>query len=107
VRQGGGRREAPRGEEVGKGGPAPTGGRCLGWWAWVGGALACRAGTCLSDPMLQCRAVVPDLILKVLKKGTTFYIRTSPDLKSISNEILEKFLGLEFPRIPSWNFNFE
>jgi hypothetical protein len=47
------------------------------------------------------------MIVKVLKKGITFSIGTTPDLKWISNENLEKFLGLEFPRISSWNFNLD
>jgi hypothetical protein len=37
--------------------------------------------------------------MKVLKKGTSLSIGTSPDSKYISNENLEKFLGLEFNRI--------
>jgi hypothetical protein len=42
----------------------------------------------------------------VLKKGTTFSIGRSPDSKWISNENLDKLLGLEFNRISSWNFKF-
>jgi hypothetical protein len=42
--------------------------------------------------------------LKILTKGTTFSIGTSPDSKWNSNENSEKFLGLEFNRISSWNF---
>jgi hypothetical protein len=37
--------------------------------------------------------------MKVLKKGTSLSIGTSPDSKYISNENLEKFIGLEFNRI--------
>jgi hypothetical protein len=37
--------------------------------------------------------------MKVLKKGTSLSIGTSPDSKYNSNENLEKFLGLEFNRI--------
>jgi hypothetical protein len=43
---------------------------------------------------------------KGLKKGTFFFIGTSPDLKWISNENSEKFLGLEFNRISSCTFKF-
>jgi hypothetical protein len=39
------------------------------------------------------------MVVKSLKKGTTFSIGTSPDSKWISNENSEKFLGLEFNRI--------
>jgi hypothetical protein len=39
------------------------------------------------------------MVVKDLRRGTTFSIGTSPDSESISNEILEKFLGLEFNRI--------
>jgi hypothetical protein len=39
------------------------------------------------------------MVVKVLKKGTTFSIGTTPDSKFISNENLENFLGLEFNRI--------
>jgi hypothetical protein len=46
------------------------------------------------------------MVVKGLKKGTTFSIGTSPDSKWISNENSEKFLGLEF-NITSWNFKFE
>jgi hypothetical protein len=35
------------------------------------------------------------MVMKGLKKGTTFSIGISPDSKWISNENLEKFLGLE------------
>jgi hypothetical protein len=41
-----------------------------------------------------------------LEKGTTFSIGTSSDLKWISKEKLDNFLGLEFNRISSWNFKF-
>jgi hypothetical protein len=44
--------------------------------------------------------------LKYLKRGTTFSIGTYPDSEWISNENSEKFLGLEFNRISSWNFQF-
>jgi hypothetical protein len=46
------------------------------------------------------------MVEKVLKKGTFLSIGTAPDLKWISNENSEKFLGLEFSRISSWNFKF-
>jgi hypothetical protein len=36
------------------------------------------------------------MVVKGLKKGTTFYIETSPYSKWISSEKLEKFLGFEF-----------
>jgi hypothetical protein len=39
------------------------------------------------------------MVVKVLKKGTTFSLGTPLDSKWISNENLEKFLGLEFDRI--------
>jgi hypothetical protein len=39
------------------------------------------------------------MVVKSLKKGTTFSTGTSPDSKWISNENSEKFLGLEFNRI--------
>jgi hypothetical protein len=39
------------------------------------------------------------MVVKGLKKGTTFSIGTSPDWKWISNENLENFLGLELNRI--------
>jgi hypothetical protein len=47
------------------------------------------------------------MVVKDLRKGTTFYIGTSPDWELMSNENLEKFLGLEFNRISFWNFKFE
>jgi hypothetical protein len=47
------------------------------------------------------------VVVKLFKKGTTFYIGSSPDSKWISNENAENFLGLEFNRISSWNINFE
>jgi hypothetical protein len=40
-----------------------------------------------------------NMVVKVLKKGTTFSIGTSLDSEWISNENLENFLGLEFNRI--------
>jgi hypothetical protein len=40
-----------------------------------------------------------NIAVKVLKKGTSLSIGTSPDSKYISNENSEKFLGLEFNRI--------
>jgi hypothetical protein len=46
------------------------------------------------------------MVAKCLKKGTTFSIGISPDSKWISNKNSEKFLGLEFNRISSWNFKF-
>jgi hypothetical protein len=46
------------------------------------------------------------MVEKVLKKGTIFYIGTSPYSKWISNENSVKFLGLGFNRISSWNFKF-
>jgi hypothetical protein len=46
------------------------------------------------------------MVVKGLRRGTTFSIGTSPDLKHISNENSENFLGLEFNRISSWNFRF-
>jgi hypothetical protein len=46
------------------------------------------------------------MVMKGLKKGTTFFIGTSLDSKWILNENSEKFLGLEFNRISSWNFKF-
>jgi hypothetical protein len=39
------------------------------------------------------------MVVKVLKKGTTFSIGTSSDSKGISNKNSEKALGLEFDRI--------
>jgi hypothetical protein len=39
------------------------------------------------------------MVVKVLKKETTFSIGTSPDSEWISNENSENFLGLEFNRI--------
>jgi hypothetical protein len=39
------------------------------------------------------------MVVKILKRGTTLSIGTSLDLKWISNEKLEKLLGLEFNRI--------
>jgi hypothetical protein len=47
------------------------------------------------------------MVMKDLKKGTTFLIVTSSDLKLISIEKIEKLLGLEFNRISSWNFQFD
>jgi hypothetical protein len=41
------------------------------------------------------------MVLKDLKKGTSFSIGTSPDLEWISNEKIEKLLDLEFDRISS------
>jgi hypothetical protein len=41
------------------------------------------------------------MVVKDLKRGTIFSIGTSSDLKWISNENLEKFLGVEFNRISS------
>jgi hypothetical protein len=46
------------------------------------------------------------MVLKGLKRGTTFSIETSLDSKWISNENSKKFLVLEFTRISSWNFQF-
>jgi hypothetical protein len=40
-----------------------------------------------------------NMVLNDLKKGTTFSIGTFSDSKWISNEKLEKLLGLEFNRI--------
>jgi hypothetical protein len=39
------------------------------------------------------------MVVMDLKKGTTFSIGTSSDLKWISNEKSEKILGMEFNRI--------
>jgi hypothetical protein len=39
------------------------------------------------------------MVVKGLRNGTTFSRGTSPDSKWISNENLEKFLGLKFNRI--------
>jgi hypothetical protein len=36
------------------------------------------------------------MVAKVLKKGITFSIETSPDSKWISNKDSENFLGLKF-----------
>jgi hypothetical protein len=47
-----------------------------------------------------------NMVVKGLKKGTTFSIGTSLDLKWISNENSEKSLSLEFNRISYWNFKF-
>jgi hypothetical protein len=41
------------------------------------------------------------MIVKDLKRGTTFSIGTSSDLKWILNKNLEKFLSVEFNRISS------
>jgi hypothetical protein len=46
------------------------------------------------------------MVVKGLKKGTTFSIGTSLDLKWISNENSEKSRSLEFNRISYWNFKF-
>jgi hypothetical protein len=46
------------------------------------------------------------MVVKGLKKGTNFSIGTYHDSKWISNENLEKFIGLEFTRTSSWNFKF-
>jgi hypothetical protein len=40
------------------------------------------------------------MVVKVLKKGTAFFIGTFLDSEWISNENSEKFLHLEFNRIP-------
>jgi hypothetical protein len=39
------------------------------------------------------------MVMKVIKKGITFSIGTSPDLKWTTNENSENFVGLEFDRI--------
>jgi hypothetical protein len=41
--------------------------------------------------------------LKGLKRGTNFSIETSSNSNWISNENLDKLLGLKFNRISSWN----
>jgi hypothetical protein len=46
------------------------------------------------------------MVVKGLKKETTFSIVTSTDSKWFANENSEKFLSLEFNRISSWNFKF-
>jgi hypothetical protein len=39
------------------------------------------------------------MVLKHLKRGTTFSIETSSDLEWISNEKSEKLIGLKFNKI--------
>jgi hypothetical protein len=39
------------------------------------------------------------MVVKIMKRGTKFSIRTSPYSKLISNENSEKFFGFEFDRI--------
>jgi hypothetical protein len=48
---------------------------------------------------LSLKNVKQNMVVKVLKKGTTLLIETSSDSNRISNENSEKFLGLEFNRI--------
>jgi hypothetical protein len=50
---------------------------------------------------IELKNVKLNMVVKDLKKGTTFYIGTSSDSKWISNEKSKKFLGLEFNRISS------
>jgi hypothetical protein len=56
---------------------------------------------------LELQKVEIRYVLKDLKRGTTFSIGPSQDSKWISNKNSEKFLGLKFNRISSWNFKFE
>jgi hypothetical protein len=64
--------------------------------------LTAAKRTFLSSEILK-----ENMVVKVLKKGTSFSIGTSRDSKWISNENLENFLGLKFSRISSWDFNIE
>jgi hypothetical protein len=48
---------------------------------------------------LNSKKLKQNMVVNVLKKGTTFCIVTAPDLEWISNENLKNFLDLEFNRI--------